>query len=102
MAATATAGALFKVAVLLFSAAGMAAPTWCVARSDSSDQALQTALDYACGGWRGLPANSVLWALLSTEHVVSPRLLRLQQLLSTQGQWPWLMFFRRHCRHCQN
>lgn len=32
-----------------FSAAGVAAATWCVARSDASDQALQTALDYACG-----------------------------------------------------
>nr|XP_027117851.1 PLASMODESMATA CALLOSE-BINDING PROTEIN 3-like isoform X2 [Coffea arabica] len=26
----------------------VAAATWCVARSDASDQALQTALDYAC------------------------------------------------------
>ncbi|KAL0349181.1 UNVERIFIED_CONTAM: plasmodesmata callose-binding protein 1 [Sesamum angustifolium] len=56
-AAAAGAGALFKVAALLFllciatafSAAGMAVATWCVARSDASDQALQTALDYACG-----------------------------------------------------
>ncbi|KAL0414068.1 UNVERIFIED_CONTAM: plasmodesmata callose-binding protein 1 [Sesamum radiatum] len=55
--AAATAGALIKEAALLFllctatafSTAGMAAATWCVARSDASDQALQTALDYACG-----------------------------------------------------
>ena len=29
--------------------------TWCVARSDASDQALQTALDYACGAGADCP-----------------------------------------------
>ncbi|KAL8026563.1 hypothetical protein ABFX02_14G036500 [Erythranthe guttata] len=51
------AAAVFKVVGLLilvctaatFSASGTAAATWCVARSDASEQALQTALDYACG-----------------------------------------------------
>ncbi|KAI3459669.1 hypothetical protein Pfo_016332 [Paulownia fortunei] len=51
------AAVVFKVVGLLlllctaitFSASGVAAATWCVARSDASDQALQTALDYACG-----------------------------------------------------
>ncbi|KZV34861.1 hypothetical protein F511_00763 [Dorcoceras hygrometricum] len=46
--------AVFKVMALLLSlcsaAEFSAAATWCVARSDASDQALQTALDYACGG----------------------------------------------------
>ncbi|KAG8369655.1 hypothetical protein BUALT_Bualt14G0036400 [Buddleja alternifolia] len=51
--------AVFKVVALLFllytttttttfSISAVAAATWCVARSDASDQALQTALDYAC------------------------------------------------------
>lgn len=46
--------AVFKVVALLLLACSAAelsaAATWCVARSDASDQALQTALDYACGG----------------------------------------------------
>ncbi|KAI3469985.1 hypothetical protein Pfo_026648 [Paulownia fortunei] len=53
----AAATALFKVVELLFllytattfSDGGVAAATWCVVRSDASDQAMQTALDYACG-----------------------------------------------------
>ncbi|CAI9771168.1 unnamed protein product [Fraxinus pennsylvanica] len=56
----ATAAALLKVLVVAalvfllctatnFSAPVVAAATWCVARSDATDQALQIALDYACG-----------------------------------------------------
>ncbi|KAH6768368.1 Carbohydrate-binding X8 domain superfamily protein [Perilla frutescens var. frutescens] len=49
--------AVFRVVGLVFllctgttlSAAGVVAGNWCVARSDASDQALQTAIDYACG-----------------------------------------------------
>ncbi|KAK6138568.1 hypothetical protein DH2020_027693 [Rehmannia glutinosa] len=41
---------LLSTAATTFSAVGVAeAATWCVVRSDASDQALQTALDYACG-----------------------------------------------------
>ncbi|KAL3828388.1 hypothetical protein ACJIZ3_017190 [Penstemon smallii] len=45
---------VFKVVVLLLllcttTAELGAAATWCVARSDASEEALQTALDYACG-----------------------------------------------------
>ncbi|KAK4482568.1 hypothetical protein RD792_009728 [Penstemon davidsonii] len=46
--------AVFKVVALLLllfttTAELGAAATWCVARSDASEEALQTALDYACG-----------------------------------------------------
>lgn len=42
---------LFKVvALLLATAFSTAAATWCVVRSDASEQAMQRALDYACGG----------------------------------------------------
>lgn len=48
---------LFKVVVMIlvfilcfsFFAIVEVQALWCVARSDASDQALQTALDYACG-----------------------------------------------------
>ncbi|CAK9141439.1 unnamed protein product [Ilex paraguariensis] len=33
----------------LFLTTTVVAATWCVARSDAGDQALQTSLDYACG-----------------------------------------------------
>ncbi|XP_073135701.1 uncharacterized protein [Henckelia pumila] len=41
------------MSVLVLACSGIelsAAATWCVARSDASDESLQTALDYACGG----------------------------------------------------
>ncbi|CAA3009160.1 PLASMODESMATA CALLOSE-BINDING PROTEIN 3 [Olea europaea subsp. europaea] len=57
MAAAAPLLKVFVVAALVFllctatnfSASVVAAATWCVARSDATDQALQLALDYACG-----------------------------------------------------
>ncbi|KAG6420001.1 hypothetical protein SASPL_116515 [Salvia splendens] len=40
--------AVFGVVVLLSAAAAATAGNWCVVRSDASEQALQTALDYSC------------------------------------------------------
>ncbi|PIN23471.1 hypothetical protein CDL12_03806 [Handroanthus impetiginosus] len=53
MAVAVAAAAVFRVVALLFSlytatTFSAAAATWCVARSDASDQALQMGLDYAC------------------------------------------------------
>ncbi|KAH6770177.1 Carbohydrate-binding X8 domain superfamily protein [Perilla frutescens var. hirtella] len=46
----ATAAFIFKVVALLYTAAFSAvAATWCVVRSDASEQAMQRSLDYACG-----------------------------------------------------
>lgn len=44
--------------LLLFSIANTAVSTWCVVRSDASDEALQTALDYAC--WAGADCSPIL------------------------------------------
>ncbi|KAL2504352.1 X8 domain-containing protein [Abeliophyllum distichum] len=51
MAAAAVLLKVLVVAALVFnfSASMVAAATWCVSRSDASDQALQIAIDYACG-----------------------------------------------------
>ena len=54
--AVSTAAIIIAVVVLLTAQTGAA--TWCVARSDASDQALQTALDYAC--WAGADCAPIL------------------------------------------
>lgn len=54
--AVSTAAIIIAVVILLTAQTGAA--TWCVARSDASDQALQTALDYAC--WAGADCAPIL------------------------------------------
>lgn len=54
--AVSTAAIIIAVVVLLTAQTGAA--NWCVARSDASDQALQTALDYAC--WAGADCAPIL------------------------------------------
>ncbi|KAM7488778.1 hypothetical protein LguiB_026262 [Lonicera macranthoides] len=54
--AVSTTAIIIAVVVLLTAQTGVA--NWCVARSDASDQALQTALDYAC--WAGADCAPIL------------------------------------------